>query len=107
VAPVLGDLTIALQRGSCVLFRPALCLYVVLAALLILTVRMRAPRILAAFLPALLATASVLMVPIATQIRYQFPLTLTAAFLVGLAFAARPARDLGEIHQADATPGEE
>lgn len=88
-AHVLGELITVSQQGACVLLRPAVCLYLVLLSVLVVIARQRAPQLLAPFLPALFSTLSVLMIPIASQIRYQFPLTLAAAFLVGLAFMPR------------------
>ena len=100
-AHVLGELIIVAQRGDCMLLRPAVCLYLVLLSVLIVIVRQRAPQLLAPFLPALFSTLSVLMIPIASQIRYQFPLTLAAAFLVGLAFMPRTERPVKVETTAD------
>lgn len=86
ISKKIGDLIARIQKGNCILIRPALALHLVMVSLIILLLRTRHWQYMAVFLPALLCTLSVLIVPMGACIRYQFPLTLTMGFLVCLAF---------------------
>ncbi len=70
-------------------WRPALPLYIILIACVVLCVRQRNLAWSILYLPFLLNTGTIALAAISQACRYQFPLTFAAAFLVGLAFLPR------------------
>lgn len=72
-------------------WRPALPLYIILTACVLLCIRQRNLAWSIVYLPFLLNTGTIALAAISQACRYQFPLTFAAAFLVGLAFLPRAA----------------
>jgi hypothetical protein len=70
-------------------WRPALPLYIILIACVVLCIRQRNLAWSIVYLPFLLNTGTIALAAISQACRYQFPLTFAAAFLVGLAFLPR------------------
>jgi len=74
---------------SWLFWRPALPLYLVLLACIVLCVRQRSIAWSIVYLPFFINTATLALAAVSQTARYQFPLTFAAAFLVGLAFLPR------------------
>ena len=72
-------------------WRPALPLYIILIACVVLCIRQRNLAWSIVYLPFLLNSGTIALAAISQACRYQFPLTFAAAFLVGLAFLPRAA----------------
>ncbi|MCX7016295.1 MAG: hypothetical protein NTW86_27695 [Candidatus Sumerlaeota bacterium] len=75
---------------------PGLRFWVVLTAMIAIAWRTKEFRRLAPFAPALLNTLSLALLCFSQELRYQFPLTLSTGFLVGLALLPRAPSDLPE-----------
>jgi hypothetical protein len=74
---------------SWLFWRPALPLYLVILACIVLCVRQRSIAWSIVYLPFFINTATLALAAVSQAARYQFPLTFAAAFLVGLAFLPR------------------
>ncbi|MCX7014918.1 MAG: hypothetical protein NTW86_20595 [Candidatus Sumerlaeota bacterium] len=84
----LKNLTIDTMRRpyNWLFWRPALHLWLVLIALIVLARRTKEYRLLIAYAPVLLNTISLIPTCFSQDARYQYPLTLAAGFLICLAF---------------------
>ncbi|MCX7017035.1 MAG: hypothetical protein NTW86_31490, partial [Candidatus Sumerlaeota bacterium] len=83
----------AKSRWAWLIWRPALPLYCTALALAALLWRLRDWRWLILYLPGLLNSASVFLLAMSAEQRYQFPLTLAAGFLVCLALLPKERRE--------------
>ncbi len=80
-------------------WRPALPLYLMIVACLVLCFRTGTPVWLVIYMPFLVNTGIVALAGISQASRYQYPLSLVAAFLIGLAFIPRcPQEHAEETH---------
>lgn len=80
----------AMPARSWIFWRPALPLYGILIACIVLCIRQRNIAWSIVYLPFVLNTGTIALAAISQACRYQFPLTFAAAFLVGLAFLPSP-----------------
>ncbi|MBL7645020.1 MAG: hypothetical protein JNK74_02410 [Candidatus Hydrogenedentes bacterium] len=80
-------------------WRPALPLYIILIACIVLCIRQRNLAWSIVYLPFVLNTGTIALAAISQACRYQFPLTFAAAFLVGLACLPRPTPPVTETTQ--------
>ncbi len=76
-------------------WRPALPLYLVLIACLVLCLRTRDPIWAIIYLPFVINTGIIALAAISQASRYQFPLTFAAAFLIALAFIPSTPKGVG------------
>ena len=87
-------------RLSGLFWRPALPLYLVLAACITLCIRRRSISWSIVYLPFFINTATIALAAISQAARYQYPLALASGFLIALAFL--PARSGGNDPKTEA-----
>lgn len=84
-------------RLSGLFWRPALPLFLVIAACITLCIRRRNITWSIVYLPVLINTATIALAAISQTARYQYPLTLASGFLIALAFLPAPGPARPEI----------